>query len=94
MRTPVTEHPALRTWALAILDARVFPAELACVRGFIVIPRCTRGHHGPGCGCARGSVRLYKTNHGKHSMSRKFDEIRRVLGAVPWQEDGDVEVLC
>jgi len=81
----------LRDWAIAICVAGRRAGELPAIRGYDVVPQCTR--HFRGCGCARGTVRLSTTNHHRHSSSRAFNEIRRALGAVPWEEDGDREVL-
>lgn len=81
----------LRDWAVAVCVAGVRAGELSPIRGYDVMPKCTV--HYRGCGCARGSVRRYTTNHHRHSMSRAFDAIRRALGAVPWHEDGDLEIV-
>lgn len=89
----VSRSAILRAWAEATLVARVHLSELSALRGSVVMPRCTRRDHGSRCGCARGTVRLFKTNHAATSFSRKFEGIRRVLGAVSWREDGDIEVL-
>ena len=82
----------LRAWAQAIFVSRVHLSELSALRGSVVMPKCTR--HERGCGCARGVVRRFQTNHAATSLSRSFEEIRRVLGAVPWHEDGDLEVVA
>jgi hypothetical protein len=89
----------LRAWACAVIVSGVQPFELTGgIRGSVVMPYCTRSEHDRGrsmehCGCARGTARRYQTNHSRHSSSRAFGLIRRALGAVPWQEGGDIEVV-
>ena len=85
----IARNHLLLLWAQAMCVSRI--TEVAEVRGFSIIPRCTR--HFQGCGCASGTVRLYTTNHHKTSASRAFEQIRHALGAISWREDGDIEVL-
>lgn len=58
------------------------------------MPKCTRADHHEGCGCARGTVRYFYTNHHKTSFSRSFNAIRNALGAVPWHHGGDTEYVA
>lgn len=83
----------LRSWAEAVCVGRVHVVEMPGLQGSVLMPLCTRPSHGRGCGCARGTVRYYRTNHHKTSTSRTFNAIRGALGAAPWQEGGDVEVV-
>lgn len=74
-------------WAYAIVEASVpVPSH---IQGTSLMPKCTK--HFDGCGCARGTVRYFHTNHHKTSMSTSFNKIRSALGAVAWHQGGDIE---
>lgn len=87
MRSSLRSSRRLIDWACALVEAAVPMAPR--IQGTSLMPMCTK--HFEGCGCARGTVRRFHTNHHKTSTSTSFNKIRNVLGAVVWHQGGDIE---